>query len=281
MFAGATSAADGQNLTADDTWAWTNGQWRQLKTDQAPPGRTFPAMAYDPVRQEVILFGGGAINSDPFKNDTWAWDGSHWTQLHPTSSPQPGAYLRMAYDRGLRALILVRQSNLPGDPLETWSWPGTTWKRLASGSNPSARWFFGLGNDPNTGEAMLVGGFYGAETDPNGAKNDTWTLHQGTWSQKQTGEASPAGYVATALDESRHAAVLFTAGTNETWTFDGSTWTKHSPTHGPQALLAHVALGYDSAAGEVLLFGGKTDSSPGTRYLNELWAWNGNDWIKL
>jgi len=128
---------------------------------------------------------------------------------------------------------------------------------------------------------LLVGGYYGAEGDPNAPKNDTFTWHQGAWSQKQTGQPAPVGYVATALDEGRHQAVLFTAGTNETWTFDGSKWTKRAPAHGPQLLLEHVAMGYDHAAGEILLFGGKTDSSPGTRYLNELWAWDGDDWIKL
>ena len=181
MFGGATTAADGSNFTPDDSWAWTNGQWKQLQTAQAPPGRTFPAMAYDPVRQEVILFGGGSANSDPFRNDTWAWDGNHWTQLQPNSSPQPGAYLRMAYDPELRVLTLVRQSNRPGDLLETWSWSGTNWTRVASGTTPSPRWFFGLGNDPATGEVLLVGGYHGAEGDPNAPKNDIFTWHQGAW----------------------------------------------------------------------------------------------------
>jgi hypothetical protein len=187
----------------------------------------------------------------------------------------------MTYDPVQRALILVRQSNLPGDALETWSWSGTTWTRVASGPTPSPRSFFGLGNDSVTGEAMLVGGYYGALGDANAPKSDTYIWHNGAWSQKQTGQPSPAGYVATALDEKRHEAVLFTAFTNETWTFDGSMWTRHVAAHGPAPLLAHVALGYDSSTGMVLLFGGKTDSSPGTRYLNELWAWDGSDWIKL
>ena len=280
MFGGAITGPDGANLTPDDTWAWTNHAWKALRTPKSPPGRTFPAMAYDPIRQQVVMFGGGSANSDPFRNDTWTWDGIDWTQVQPTTSPQPGMYLRMVFDAKLRSLILVRQSNLPGDALETWSWSGLTWTRVAIGSGPSPRWFFGLGNEPFTSDAMLVGGYYGAEGDPNASKNDTWTWDQGAWSQKQTAGASPAGYVATALDEGRHQAVLFTAGTNETWTFDGSSWLKRSPAHGPQPLLAHVALAYDPNVTEVFLFGGKTDSSPGTRYLNELWAWDGSDWIK-
>src|SRR6202022_4918395 len=150
-----------------------------------------------------------------------------------TSSPQPGAYLRMAYDPDQRALTLVRKSNSPGDPLETWTWSGTTWIRGASGPTPSPRWFFGLGNDPLTGEVMLVGGYYGAMGDPNAPKNDTYTWHKGMWLQKQTSQPSPAGYVATALEEKRHEALLFTAGTNETWTFDGSKWRRDLSLHGP------------------------------------------------
>jgi hypothetical protein len=280
MFGGATTGADGRNATPNDTWTWVDHQWKLMKTSNAPPGRSNPSMAYDPVRQQVVMFGGGGVNSDALRNDTWAWNGNDWTQLQPTSSPQPGLFARMAYDPVQQALILVRQSVTPGDPLETWLWSGTTWLRVASGT-PSPRAGFGLGNDPATGEVMLVGGRYGAIGDSNAPKSDTYTWHKGAWSQKQTGQPSPSDGVATSLDEKRHEAVLFVQQANETWTFDGSKWSKHVPAHGPESLLGGVALGYDSSIGMVLLFGGKTDSNPGTRYLNELWAWDGIDWTRV
>jgi hypothetical protein len=280
MFGGATHAADGRNATPNDTWAWIDRHWKLIKSSNAPPGRSFPAMAYDPVRQVVVMFGGGAANSDELRNDTWAWDGIDWKELHPTSSPGRG-YLRMAYDPERRALLLVRQSNLSTDPVETWSWTGTTWILLASGSTPSPRWFSSLCNDPVTGEVLLVGGYSGPLGDPNANKSETFTWHNGAWLQKQTGQPSPSGNVAASLDEKRHQVVLFAASGNETWTFDGSRWTKRTPTHGPVPLLAFGALGYDFSTGMVLLFGGKTDSIPGSPYLNELWGWDGSDWIRL
>jgi hypothetical protein len=276
MFGGRTTSPDGRTFTPNDTWAWTDHQWKLMNTSIAPPGRSFPAMAYDPIRQEVVMYGGGMTNSDEFRTDTWAWDGVDWKELHPTSSPGRG-YVRMAYDPGQRALILVRQPISSPAQVETWSWTGTTWMLVASGSTPPPRWFSSLCNDPVTGEVLLVGGYLGALGDPDARKSETFVWHKGAWLQKQTGQPSPSGYVAASLDEKRHVVVLIALWGNETWTFDGSSWTRRMSA----PALEFTALGYDSSTGMVLLFGGTMDKSLSTRYVSELWAWDGGDWIRL
>jgi hypothetical protein len=48
------------------------------------------ALAYDPARHQVLLFGGSeALAGDPVvpMGDTWAWDGSHWRHV---ATGEPG-----------------------------------------------------------------------------------------------------------------------------------------------------------------------------------------------
>jgi hypothetical protein len=50
----------------------------------------------------VEIFGGGY--STPLQNQTWAWDGINWTEVHPATSPGARYAASMAYvplDNGL------------------------------------------------------------------------------------------------------------------------------------------------------------------------------------
>jgi hypothetical protein len=57
-------------------------------------------MAYDPVRDEILLFGGAPMRTEML-DDTWEWDGSKWQKLH-VSGPTPRAYAAMAFDGFVR-----------------------------------------------------------------------------------------------------------------------------------------------------------------------------------
>jgi hypothetical protein len=68
--------------------------------------------------------------------------------------------------------------------------------------------------------------------------------------------------------------VLFggTVGGNETWEFDGTTWTERTPATIPSARQLHSMA---AAAGKIVMFGGFVSGSGAT---NETWLWDGNDW---
>jgi len=84
--------------------------------------------------------------------------------------------------------------------------------------------------------------------------------------------------LAMAYDSVRGKTVLFGgwAGAlyyNDTWEWDGSSWTKMNPVIKPQARYYH-AMTYDSARGKTVLFGGNS----GTETNNETWEWDGDKW---
>jgi len=61
----------------------------------------------------------------------------------------------------------------------------------------------------------------------------------------------------------------------DTWTWDGSTWTKQHPATSPSAReLASMA--YDAATRTVVLFGGGRFS----QRLGGTWTWDGSTWTK-
>jgi Dockerin type I domain len=99
---------------------------------------------------------------------------------------------------------------------------------------------------------------------------------------------------ANTYDEARSVVVLF-GGRNyeyvngnwvfsqlgDTWTWDGKTWTEKHPAHSPPARV-WTDMAYNPAIGKTILFGGQTCSGGlCSVWLNDTWAWDGNDWTQL
>ncbi len=97
------------DTTLNDTWLWDGRTrtWTQQLPATSPPARTDASMAYDPVTHQVLLFAGDAEeNSSEVLGDTWAWDGSSWTQLFPATSPPARWRASMVYDPVNAGLVL-------------------------------------------------------------------------------------------------------------------------------------------------------------------------------
>ena len=126
---GATSSAP-----LGDTWVWDGANWKQVVTAHKPPARFLHTMAYDPISQKVVLFGGDG--GGKILNDTWLWNGSDWLPA-PTQTTPPDFYTGagMEYSATLRKLVLFSgltwngaRSGTPS--YNSWSWDGSQWKNL-------------------------------------------------------------------------------------------------------------------------------------------------------
>ena len=85
-------------------------------------------MCYDPVRDRIVLFGGG----NPVKNSrTWEFDGDTWAERFPPSaSPSDRGSVGMAYDEPRRNVVVFGgRENHPelGDlsKADTWIYAAT------------------------------------------------------------------------------------------------------------------------------------------------------------
>jgi N-acetylneuraminic acid mutarotase len=106
LFGGMTPAA-----RLNDTWAYNpaTNTWTELSPVGATPSpRGGHAMAYEPVRGRMIMFGGGESYTD-MVNDTWAYDpaANSWVELTPMGKlPWPRGAHSMVYDPVTQRLIM-------------------------------------------------------------------------------------------------------------------------------------------------------------------------------
>lgn len=80
----------GLNGHGNDTWEWDGARWEKRLPTHVPPGRAYASMAWDPVREKVVLVGGADTNFARL-SDTWEWDGNDW-RLVPVNTPPDRAF---------------------------------------------------------------------------------------------------------------------------------------------------------------------------------------------
>jgi photosystem II stability/assembly factor-like uncharacterized protein len=87
-------------------------------------------------------------------------------------------------------------------------------------------------------------------------------------------------------DPARGNVVIFGGGGNDptqpsadTWTWDGSSWTRLQPRTSPPAR-SEFSMAYDAARGNVVIFGGmgRANGAAPPPNLNDTWIWDGSNW---
>src|SRR6266508_408374 len=145
MFGGSDPNAGRQ----DDTWEWDGTNWTHIATAVAPDERVWHSMAFDSVRNRTILFGGDHFQ--PYllseENDTWEWDGSHWTRAWTAAAPSIRAGQSMVYDSVLGRMILFGGWNAGVNPNTFFN---DTWELGTDITTPPGN--PALSVDPTSGE---------------------------------------------------------------------------------------------------------------------------------
>jgi hypothetical protein len=269
--------------------------WLRLAPTKSPAGRAGSSMAYDVASGQLVLFGGiTQTGTSGFRNDTWIWSGTTWTELSPPSSPSLRYGASMVYDATMGEVVLfggydgsVGSNVYLGD---TWTWNGTVWTVLSPATSPPGRVDASMAYDGATGTILLYGGL-----GPHGDFADTWSWNGATWTRLSPaknpgtlGDASPMTY-----DPATHS-IVFVAGARETddrqtpaddyvaatWTWTGTNWVELDPKKSPPAR-DYGTMTYDSQNGTVVLFGGDDILAGRDDYLNDTWAWSGATWQQL
>ena len=120
---------------------------------------------------------------------------------------------------------------------------------------------------------LLFGGI-----DGNTIYDDTWTWREGAWTLHDGLSPSPGQryYQSMSYDDARQVAVLFggrvgaDASADDTWEWDGTSWTERSPATVPQGR-NRAGLAYDAVRQRTVMVGGQ--------YSDALtWEWDGDDW---
>jgi hypothetical protein len=139
------------DYSAGQTWMW-DGTWNRLSPTVIPPPRAGSALAFDEASGAVLLFGGRSPDLT-FMGDTWAFSGSNWRKLSPSTSPSGRQGHAMASVSGGVILLggIARGDTLTKD---TWRWNGISWQPLLTPHTPSSWGIAGM--TARNGNAVVV-----------------------------------------------------------------------------------------------------------------------------
>jgi hypothetical protein len=266
----------------DDTWTRTGTTWTLHHPSRSPSARTGASMVFDPATGQLLLFGGSATTGTGFSNQTWTWNGSNWTQLHPATSPPGREDQQMAYDAATQTVVLFSGFHGTGYWDDTWSWNGTTWTKLTTPAPPMGRDSAAFVYDPATSQVILFGGFRGTGYAPG----DTWAWTGTKWTQLSPAHSPGIEVFArqAAYDTASNQLLAFGGDAghntflNKTWMWTGTDWKQLSPATLPPPR-AYGAMTFDSATGQVVLFSGSENAL--TSFPTTTWAWNGSTWSQI
>jgi len=166
-----------------DTWVWDGSDWHHMLPQKSPPGRERPGMAYDALTKQVVLFGGdqpdSCLESTCWFADTWVWDGTNWTKMHPVPHPISRTEPGMAYDSQQQRVVLFGGSHRYNFLDDTWTWDGSTWAPQDPTDSPLAREALGMAYDGTDNRILLFGGRDGYDLAHQ--FGDTWAWEHTTW----------------------------------------------------------------------------------------------------
>lgn len=260
LFGGNASSA---SCSPNDTWEWDGMAWNPAVHSVAPPARSYSSMAYDPVRREVLLFGGWNCSGQAL-DDTWTWDGISWVQRQPAARPPARFGGKLFFDDTLSAIVLfggtTRTTHGGGTLSDTWMWDGLDWRPLQPALSPPSRAYFSLTYDPGRRRAVLFGGWNNLFGSPSFA--DTWEWDGTSWTEMHP-PTTPGrrNGVESVYDVTRMRTILHGGDDacvnayTTTWDWDGSTWRPWIPNAAPGYRLVH-GMAYHAGQRQVVLFGG-------------------------
>ena len=254
---GGVSDSISPTVPTDRLWTWNIATTEVVDRTPAtrpaawPPARAGGGLAYDGVRDKLMLYGGyvGSLS----RRDFWEWDpaAATWTDRTPSGVSATG-------------------SDAP---------PGVVWPTVDYLGEDH------LFADPARGRLVLLHGSNLMQVGHSGAWR--WDTARGTWSEPKV-DTVPALWprtigvsTSTTWDDDDGAMFLASYGELWRWTFTDGVWTALAWRGGmgaPNSLptIDGAVVAYDPKARRVVLFGGFvtfTGNTPGM-LINDMWLWD-------
>jgi hypothetical protein len=259
---------------------WPRGGWMQIHPEHTPGRRAISAVAYDPARHRIVLFGGISDwigSSFYYERDTWEWDGNDWIHMKPKTVPAARAGHMMAYDEKRGMVVMFGGEDKSGTYMfaDTWIWDGKDWKQMSPMGYPTGRRGGQMFYDPQTEKVILTGGFYYAPGKVFTAVNDTWAWDGKDWEYvTSTQDNLIISNPNVAYDPLQKQPILFNYKQVMGWT--DKQWQVIEAGAMPPSRFG-TWLAVDPASGKMLIFGGVDNNVQ----RNDTWMFEGGTWKEL
>lgn len=215
------------SLLLSDLWRWRGNGWERIEVS-GPSARAESAMAWDPLRRRLVLFGGYRYGSEgriEALGDTWEYFGAKWTR-HDGPGPGPRHGAVAAFDAAGKEVILFGGN---GGKADTWAWNGARWRRVDHGPTPG-RYNAVASPTGQTGPVLRFGGWFDGERHA-----DTLVWRHQSWrpigNVALPDSPSPRNHSAVAYDQKRARVVMVGGHDGEqvfgdVWEWSQNRWRK-------------------------------------------------------
>jgi len=296
LFGGRADALIGMKYF-DDLWKFDSAslKWSPIRTANRPGSRLSPGMVYDPINQQIIIFGGDSPHDR--LADTWVYSlaDNRWQEVTPSDSPPPRSDMGLAYDELNKVVVMFsgycRESNR--DLCEdTWAFdPQTnTWTEMYPSSSPPIMYGQTMLYDPINHQIILWGGhesiFQNGELISHQYGNTIWQYdyQQISWQTLPAYRSPPARYWHQAAFDTTNGTMLLFGGNGaqgflaDTWTFNVTdrTWHQDNTQEQPTPRI-NPAMNYDPLNESFVLFGGMAE---GGTDLGDTWVYK-EEWVSV
>lgn len=254
----------------NDTWMFNpvTNVWKQVATGSgAAPANVAVSLGYDPISKKIIMFGGD--NESTFFNTTYSMDTSVanpvWTLLNPSTKP-PIRSGHSCFNDPVSGALMIYGGNT-GTPTyydDLWKWTGTNWTEVSSALTGTARTGAFADTDTKLAETLIFGGF------TNDVTNDTHVWN-GTTCVKKTPATVPSARGFGGCATNGAGLISIYGGTNrlskvnqsDWWTWDGTNWTKQTPTGSALASggLSSQSMNFHPPSGKIICAFGTAGAS--------------------
>ncbi|HUT81063.1 MAG TPA: kelch repeat-containing protein [Candidatus Bathyarchaeia archaeon] len=219
----------------NDTWEFdpATNEWSELHPAVSPSVRAAHGMYFDPVFNEIVLFGGaGPVTHD---SETWIYNctANIWYQINPATHPEKRYGHSFVYDEELQVGVFFggRYVDLMSD---TWFFnrSSLTWAKQETSPKPIRRYHTGLVYNPSETTFIMFGG--DNEETPGRSLDDTWIFNSSSsdWLEIEPSlSPPPRDRYALVFDLYLNRALLFGGyGSYSTligdfWLYDANTMT--------------------------------------------------------
>lgn len=292
LYGGLGSPTSG-NPFLSDTWVWDGFAWHRAASSGPGGEGEHPHLAYDETTRQLVLVSSPSEGSQPPSFfGTSMWTGSGWSDTKPAQNLPASTSGSFASVDGLvfqpstgELIALLNVSDIKSSTTTTqsWSWDGTTWKQLHPATDPPAS-AAPLAYDATTGLVIREGLGSLQPSAPNFPANPpragTWAWDGSNWSELHPVHHPPAPLGASlAYDQGGHDLVMYGGSTGangnvcgtstDRWVWDGQDWARADPPTGITGR-SEAAMAFDAASGQLLLFGGCTNTATPPGYQEEV-----------
>ncbi|MFW6108145.1 MAG: Kelch repeat-containing protein, partial [bacterium] len=204
----------------------TARRWQPLEPETSPPHVVWSAMIYDPVNEEVVLFGGGA-QCDENRPGTWLFDpkAMNWRKLEQplADQPPPRCNAPLVYDPKNRRMVVFGGDAQDRYLADTWVYDCAKrrWHELRTNVRPFPRGLVVLCPLGRSGRILMGGRVPGVPQPPGRSHRsrgefgaETWALDpaKATWTRVRG--SFPLTYWETAAYDAANERVLLCRATS-------------------------------------------------------------------